>query len=170
MNITEEFIESWDGTRLFYRAWLPTSRPRRAIFLFHRGHEHSGRWAEVVRELEFRDTAIFAWDARGHGKSDGRRGFAGSVNDLEKDVEVFARHIWEKHGLRAEDTVVLAHSLAAVTVGAWVHDYAPRLRGLVLATAAFRVKLYIPLALSALRIRQRILGEGAVKSYVRGSM
>lgn len=170
MKLTEQFIESWDGTRLFYRAWLPEPRAEKALFLFHRGHEHSGRWDELVKAVERSDMAVFAWDARGHGKSDGPRGYADSVSDLEKDVEVFARHIWQTHNIRAEDTVVLAHSLAAVTVGAWVHDYAPPLRGLILATAAFRVKLYVPLALSALRIRQSLFGEGQVKSFVRGSM
>jgi SAM-dependent methyltransferase len=44
------------------------------------------------------------------------------------------------------------------------------LRGLILATAAFRVKLYVPLALPALRVRQNLFGEGQVKSFVRGSM
>ena len=170
MKLTEQFIESWDGTRLFYRAWLPEPRAEKALFLFHRGHEHSGRWDELVKAVERSDMAVFAWDARGHGKSDGPRGYADSVSDLEKDVEVFARHIWQTHNIRAEDTIVLAHSLAAVTVGAWVHDYAPPLRGLILATAAFRVKLYVPLALSALRIRQSLFGEGQVKSFVRGSM
>jgi alpha-beta hydrolase superfamily lysophospholipase len=170
MKPTEHFIESWDGARFFYRAWLPETGAKKALFLFHRGHEHSGRWDELVKAVERPDMAIFAWDARGHGRSDGPRGYAGCVSDLEKDVELFARHIWQAHNIRAEDTIVLAHSLAAVTVSAWVHDYAPPLRGLILATAAFRVKLYVPLALPALRIRQSLLGEGQVKSFVRGSM
>ena len=170
MNRTEQFIESWDGTKIFYRAWLPDGPAQKALLLFHRGHEHSGRWDELVDAIGSPDTAIFAWDARGHGKSEGPRGYAESVGALEQDVEAFAHHIWKSHGIRAEDTIVLAHSLAAVTVGAWVHDYAPPLRGMILATAAFRVKLYVPLALPAIRFRQRVFGEGTVTSYVRGSM
>jgi SAM-dependent methyltransferase len=61
---------------------------------------------------------------------------------------------------------VLAHSLAAVTVTAWIHDYAPPIRAMILATAAFHVKLYIPFAVPALRIfRPRF-----VKSYVKSKM
>jgi SAM-dependent methyltransferase len=61
---------------------------------------------------------------------------------------------------------VLAHSLAAVTVAAWVHDYAPPIRAMILATAAFHVKLYVPFAIPALRIfRPRF-----VKSYVKSKM
>ena len=170
MESTEHFIESWDGTRLFYRAWLPEQTSRKALFLFHRGHEHSGRWEKFVGDLDLPDLAIFAWDARGHGRSEGERGFARNVSELVQDVDTFARHIWEKFQLEPEETIVLAHSLAAVTVGTWVHDYAPRLKAMILATAAFRVKLYVPFALQALRLRQRLFGDGTVKSYVSGGM
>ena len=170
MKVTEHFLESWDGTRLFYRAWLPEVPARKALILFHRGHEHSARWEEFVRNIDLSDVAIFAWDARGHGRSEGERGFARSVSELARDVDVFARHVWHRYELKPEETIVLAHSLAAVTVGTWIHDYAPKLKGMILATAAFRVKLYLPLAIPALRLRQRVFGDGFVKSYVSGSM
>src|SRR5205807_1284802 len=62
------------------------------------------------------------------------------------------------------------HSVGAVTAAAWVHDYAPPLRGLILATPAFRVKLYVPFAVPFLRLRQKLLGPGYVKSYVKARM
>jgi len=33
--------------------------------MFHRGHEHSGRLAHLVDELDLPDCDFFAWDARG---------------------------------------------------------------------------------------------------------
>jgi SAM-dependent methyltransferase len=87
-----------------------------------------------------------------------------------KDVDAFVRHIQEEYGIPLENMILLAHSLAAVTVGAWVHDYGAPIRGLVLATAAFEVKLYLPLALPALRLQRKLLGAGRVKSYVRATM
>jgi SAM-dependent methyltransferase len=83
-----------------------------------------------------------------------------------KDVDAFARHVSEKFGIPIENMIVLAHSLAAVTVTAWVHDYAPPIRAMILATAAFHVKLYIPFAIPALRI----LRPRFVKSYVKSKM
>ena len=41
--------------------------------------------------------------------------------------------------------IVLAHSLAAVSVAAWAHDYALPIRAMILATAAFRVRFTFPL-------------------------
>lgn len=76
--MSEQFFTTWDGTRLFFRAWLPERPAARALVLFHRGHEHSGRWEETVARLGLEDFAVFAWDARGHGRSPGDRGWADS--------------------------------------------------------------------------------------------
>ena len=147
METAERSFTSWDGAELFYRAWIPNNATNKALLLFHRGHEHSGRWQETVDSLDLEDVAIFAWDARGHGRSAGDRGAAKSLHDVIKDVDVFARHVSEKFDIPVENMIVLAHSLAAVTVAAWVHDYAPPIRAMILATAAFHVKLYVPFAI-----------------------
>ena len=166
MEATEQTFTSWDGAELFYRSWLPDKAANKAVLLFHRGHEHSGRWQKTVDLLNLDDVAIFAWDARGHGRSPGERGAANSLHDVIKDVDVFARHVSKAHGIPIGNMIVLAHSLAAVTVTAWVHDYAPPVRAMILATSAFHVKLYVPFAIPMLRIfRPRY-----VKSYVKSKM
>ncbi|HTH20539.1 MAG TPA: bifunctional alpha/beta hydrolase/class I SAM-dependent methyltransferase, partial [Candidatus Udaeobacter sp.] len=166
METAERSFTSWDGAELFYRAWTPNNQTNKALLLFHRGHEHSGRWLETVDSLDLQDVAIFAWDARGHGRSAGDRGAAKSLHDVIKDVDVFARHVSEKFDIPVENMIVLAHSLAAVTVTAWVHDYAPPIRAMILATAAFHVKLYVPFAIPSLRV----LRPRFVKSYVKSKM
>src|SRR5215475_15586024 len=166
MEATEKTFVSWDGAELFYRSWIPNRATDKALLLFHRGHEHSGRWQQTVDSLDLDDVAIFAWDARGHGRSTGDRGAAKSVHDVIKDVDAFVRHVSENFAIPVQNVIVLAHSLAAVTVAAWIHDYAPPIRAMILATAAFRVKLYLPFAIPALRIvRLRF-----VKSYVKSKM
>lgn len=159
-----------DGTELFYRAWLPDAPTTKALLLFHRGHEHSGRWEETVAALGLRDVAVFAWDQRGHGRSAGARGSAPDIATVIRDAEEWARHLVATHGVALDETVVLAHSVGAVIAAGWVHDYAPPVRGLILATPAFRVKLYVPFAVPLLRLRQALLGPGYVKSYVKSRM
>ncbi len=48
----EHDFRSWDGAKLFYRAWLPERPSKRAVVLLHRGHEHSGRWRDAVDQLD----------------------------------------------------------------------------------------------------------------------
>ena len=163
------FITS-DGTKLFYRAWLPNETARRAVVLFHRGHEHSGRWGQFIDDLGLEGTAFFAWDARGHGRSPGERGYARHFSTFVKDADDFVRHVWREHGIAIEDTAVVAHSVGAVIAAAWVHDYAPPVRAMVLATPALRVKLYVPLALPMLRVGWAAGLSKFVKSYVKGGM
>lgn len=170
MAPTENTFKTWDGVELFYRAWLPEKPANKALLLFHRGHEHSGRWQEVVDLLALNDIAIFAWDARGHGRSPGERGAAPNFMAVIKDTDAFARHIFRQYNIALENTIVIAHSLGAVNVAAWVHDYAPPIRAMILATAAFRVRLYVPFAMPALRLKQKTLGPGYVKSYVKAKM
>jgi alpha-beta hydrolase superfamily lysophospholipase/SAM-dependent methyltransferase len=167
---SEHMLTLRDGTELYYRAWLPEQPTTKALLLFHRGHEHSGRWQETVAELGLEDVAVFAWDQRGHGRSPGERGSAPNLATVIRDVEEWVRHLITTRGIALEDTIVLAHSLGAVIATAWVHDYGPPIRGLTLATPAFRVKLYVPFAVPLLRLRQKLFGPGYVKSYVRAKM
>jgi alpha-beta hydrolase superfamily lysophospholipase/SAM-dependent methyltransferase len=170
MKSTEHTYRSWDGVELFYRAWLPAQPTDKALVLLHRGHEHSGRWQETVEALDLRDVAVFASDARGHGHSPGERGAAENLAALIRDVEAFVRHISSQYEIPVENVMVMAQSVGAVIAAAWVHDFAPPIRGLILAVPAFRVKLYVPFAVPLLRLRQKVLGSGYVNSYVKAKM
>jgi alpha-beta hydrolase superfamily lysophospholipase len=169
---TEHTFTLPDGTELFYRAWLPAEPASKALLLFHRGHEHSGRFQDVIEELALPGFAYFAWDARGHGRSPGERGYAPSFSTIVKDMDLFVRHVAEKFGIVIENMAALAPSVGAVTVATWVHDYAPPIRAMVLAAPAFRVKLYVPLAIPTLRLRQWWEGEKRrfLTSYVKAKM
>ena len=166
----EHTFRTFDGVELFYRAWLPAAPTEKALVLFHRGHEHSGRFEELVETLGLDDVAVFAWDARGHGRSPGDRGYAESFATFVRDADEFVKHVAREHDTPVDNMVVLGHSVGAVIVAAWVHDYAPPVRAMVLATPALRVKLYVPLARQALRLRNRLGGRAYVTSYVNSRM
>lgn len=167
----EHRFKADDGAELLYRHW-PARHPGagKALLLFHRGHEHSLRWQETVENLGLDDVEIFAWDQRGHGDSPGERGSAANLAQVIRDADDWAKHLVAQHGIALENTVVVSHSVGAVVALAWVHDYAPPIRGLVLGTPALRVKLYVPLAVPALRLKQTFIGPGYVKSYVKSKM
>jgi alpha-beta hydrolase superfamily lysophospholipase len=167
-TVHERTFPTHDGVDLFYRHWPAVDGPARgAVVLFHRGHEHSGRMAHLVDELGMPGFDFFAWDARGHGRSPGARGDAPGICALVRDVQTFADHICCEHGFAMEDIAVVAQSVGAVLVGAWVHDYAPRIRCMVLASPAFKVKLYVPFARPGLALMHKLRGNFFVTSYVK---
>ncbi|WP_342649752.1 bifunctional alpha/beta hydrolase/class I SAM-dependent methyltransferase [Pseudomonas sp. REB1044] len=159
-----------DGVELHYRHWPATRnayQPRRALVMFHRGHEHGARLAHLADELNLPGYDLFAWDARGHGLSPGARGDSPSFATSVRDVQTFIEHIQSRHGIAEADMVVLAQSVGAVLVATWAHDYAPKVRCLVLASPAFKVKLYVPFARPGLKLLKAVRGNFFVNSYVK---
>ena len=168
MQEQQKTFQTADGTALFYR-YRPAQNgnTRQAIILFHRGHEHSGRMMFVADELGFDDFAYFAWDARGHGNSPGERGDSPSMATSIADIQDFVHHIEREYDIPTENIAVIAQSVGAVLVSAWLHDYAPKIRCAVLASPAFKVKLYVPFARSGLKLMQKWRGNFFVNSYVK---
>ncbi|EAU4987875.1 alpha/beta fold hydrolase [Salmonella enterica] len=159
-----------DNTELFYRHWpaMSVSTTPKVIVLFHRGHEHSGRLQHIVDELAMPEMIFYAWDARGHGYSPGQRGYSPSLARSVQDMDEFIRFVAADSQTPLENIVVVAQSVGAVLAATWAHDYAPNIRGLILASPAFKVKLYVPFARAGLALRHRLRGLFYVNSYVKG--
>lgn len=166
-SVEERQFALRDGTGLFYRYW-PGSE-KKAVVLLHRGHEHSGRLAHVAEELNLPEFAMFAWDARAHGRSEGQQDSTVTMSTFSSDLDEFVRHISESYGIAIADIAVVAQSVGAVFAAAWAHDYAPQIRCLVLASPAFKVKLYVPFARLGLTVWHAIIGDFFVQSYVKGA-
>lgn len=169
-RIAEEcYFDAAEGARLFYRYWPAEGSPKGAVVLFHRGHEHGGRLQHIVDELQMPGYAMFAWDARGHGRSRDAERTKPELADLVKDVDTFVRYISDTYRIAQEDIAVIAQSVSSVLVATWAHDFAPKIRCMVLASPAFKVKLYVPFARQALALRYKLGGDFHVNSYVRAS-
>ena len=169
---TAQYFSSHDGTELYYQHWESESASeiKKAILIFHRGHEHSGRVAHLVDELNLPDFDFFAWDARGHGESPGERGDAPSFSACVKDIQYFVKHIYEQYGIEENNIAVIGQSVGAVLSATWVHDYAPKIRALCLASPAFDIKLYVPFAEPGLRVLSKMKGNFFIQSYVKSNM
>lgn len=164
----ESVFASHDGVELFYRTWPARSGTAKgAIVLLHRGHEHGGRVAHIAEELGLDDFAFYVWDARGNGRSPGERGYSPSFAHSVRDLDCFVRHIRETGGFAMDQVAVVAQSVGAVLAATWVHDYAPDIRALVLASPAFDVKLYVPFAKEGIALWQKLKGTFFVNSYVK---
>lgn len=165
---TEHGFPTHDDVSLFYRHWPARGDASTgAIILIHRGHEHSGRMAHLADELGLPDFDVFAYDMRGHGRSPGARGDSPSFATSVRDLQTFVDHIAAVHGVNVADVVVVAQSVGAVLASTWAHDYAPKIRGLVLASPAFKVKLYVPFARPGLALMRKLRGNFFVNSYVK---
>lgn len=79
-----------------------------------------------------------------------------------RDLDAFFHHLQKTHGIVPERMVVVAHSVGAVVAATWVHDFAPRIAGLVLATPALEVNLMVPGALTRIRMMQKLSPDATI--------
>lgn len=168
----KHIFTSHDDTQLAYQHWPAATEKetKKAIILFHRGHEHSGRMAHLVNELNLPEFDFFAWDARGHGDSPGLRGDAPSFSACVKDIQYFVQHIESTYNIASTNIAVIGQSVGAVLAATWVHDYAPKIRALCLASPAFDIKLYVPFAKTGLTVLSKLKGNFFITSYVKANM
>jgi len=179
----ESCYNAYDGTAIYYRYWLTTpledmkklaikqaNQPLRQVILLHRGHEHSGRLVELGEQFATAGYQVFAWDARGNGRSGGIKDHAESVTELERDLEGFVQLVIGQTGIAIEDTLIVASSIGAVLAAAWVHDYAPNIRGMILGTPALSIRLYLPFAIPSLKVARTLGLMSRVSSYVKAQV
>ncbi len=170
IKVEQHDFTTWDDTKLIYRCWLPDEKITKLIVLLHRGHEHSGRMEAMATYFAEQGYGVYAWDARGNGLSEGPRDHAESFSVFTRDLQCFIERIQLETELTPQDMVMIASSMGAVIAASWLHDYAPQLRALILATPALKIRLYVPFAMPMLKLARRLRLMPTVTSYVKSKV
>ena len=83
-EITDLYIKSFDDINLHYRKDL-VDNPKAIILISHGLAEHCGRYDYTAKKLNSFGYSVYRYDHRGHGLSDGRRGYIKEADNLFKD-------------------------------------------------------------------------------------
>lgn len=139
-----------DGTRLTLKHFVPERAEDggadevehgavlQPLLLVHGYGEHMGRYAECVAILQRIGFDVWAYDARGHGLSDGDRGVMHADDGLIADfVTLFE---WVEH-ITGQSPVVLGHSMGGLVVALAVTQGRVKPAALVLSSPALRVHM-----------------------------
>lgn len=110
---SESFFTGMHKTRLFYQVWEP-AQIRGHLVITHGHGEHSGSYQRLIEGLKELSFAVYAWDLRGHGRSEGQRGYARDFEDYVKDFQLFLQHLRDERGLYPKDLHVLGHSMGGL--------------------------------------------------------
>lgn len=81
-----------DGLTLKGKKVAPAGEPKAILCIVHGFGEHQERYTHVIEAMIAEGIAVFTFDLRGHGKSEGKRGHAKKYNYLIEDVEEFLMH------------------------------------------------------------------------------
>jgi alpha-beta hydrolase superfamily lysophospholipase len=92
MKHLEFAFSAADTLQLFGQSWEPIDNsqpPRALVCLVHGFGEHSGRYAHVAQMMTDAGFIVIAMDQRGHGRSQGKRGYTPEYDQSLQDIGTF---------------------------------------------------------------------------------
>ncbi len=125
-----------EGLRLHQQAWLGDA-PKAAVVLVHGYAEHSGRYEHVAQRFTEAGYDVYAFDLRGHGRSQGSpRAFVQTLDEHTSDVEQFVASVRQQTG--DLPLFLLGHSMGGAISARFLIDGDRGLAGVILSAPALR--------------------------------
>ncbi|MFC1930504.1 alpha/beta hydrolase [Chloroflexota bacterium] len=118
---------------LYYQGWLPTNEPKAILMFVHGLAEHSGRYSNLVSYFVPRGYGIYGFDQRGHGKSDGVKGYVDQFSHFVDDLGIFLRLVYSRH--HDVKTFLVGHSIGGTIATAYTILHQDEFDGLILTGA-----------------------------------
>ncbi len=135
--VQEDWFTASDGLRLFERRWLPPVPASAALVFVHGFTEHAGRYDDFATKLSVSGCAVYTFDLRGHGRSEGARVWVRSVEVYMADLLAFIRHVATREpGI---PLFLYGFSMGGTIAALVALQRPPNLAGLVLAAAGVRM-------------------------------
>lgn len=141
---SETFFKGHDGTKLFLQKWIDP-KAKGTILFTHGQAEHSECYLRLITGLENEAWSFIGWDARGHGKSDGIRGYAKDFDDYILDYHLFVNLCKNLPEVKDKPIVLLGHSMGALIQTCALLD--KKISGIsaqVLSSPLFEVAVQVP--------------------------
>jgi len=137
MKHVEGKFKGYKNLNLYYQCWLPSNEPKAVLLVAHGLAEHSGRYINIVNHFVPKGYAVYGFDQRGHGKSQGQRGYVERFSHFVSDLKTFLGIIHSKH--RDAKIFIVGHSVGGTIATAYAVHYQDEFDGLVLSGATLKV-------------------------------
>ena len=122
---------------LYYQCWLPSNEFKTILLIVHGLAEHSGRYTNLVNYFVPRGYAVYGFDQRGHGKSDGLRGYVDKFSNFVNDLNTFLSIVHSRqHDARI---FMVGHSIGGTIAAAYAIFHQDDFDGLILSGATLKV-------------------------------
>jgi lysophospholipase len=156
---------------LAYRVFPPSGEARVAVLLTHGYFDHMGRYREAIERWNERGILVVAHDLRGHGLSQGERGYVARFDDYIDDMlellgELAQRPAWK----RLSPPILFGHSLGgliSIHVALRAHDQVAALA--LSAPYLQRAKQAPAIKLAAGQLLSLVLPKVSVAADVSGA-
>ncbi len=135
--MTEKSFISYDGKKVGYREWMPTTEPKGLVQIAHGMAESTARYDEFAEYLKNRGFLVFGDDHRGHGLTDGRTGYSDGemFEDTLKDMATLTKMYKENYP--DLPFVIFGHSYGSFLTQAYIERYPENACAAVLCGSAY---------------------------------
>jgi len=140
----ESILVADDGHRIHLQAWMPAGDARGVIQMLHGLGEHIGRYERFAHAAVARGFAVYGHDHRGHGLSEGERGYFADEDGwytVVEDVRIVNDHIAEAQATKP--VVMLGHSMGSFIAETFAMHYGARLQGLLLSGSSWPQRIQL---------------------------
>lgn len=110
---SESFFNGYDGAKLFMQKWV-AEKNLGYILITHGQAEHSECYHRLISALAGQGWSFIGWDLRGHGKSEGLRGYAKDFDEYVLDFKIFTELCLGLPELQGKPVVLLGHSMGGL--------------------------------------------------------
>lgn len=129
----DHFTTSWntsDGLGIFAQYWQPSHHPPKALVCFVHGiGDHSSRHVHVAQAFTDAGFAFFTADQRGHGQSQGQRGFSPSPEAILSDIDLLLQNASAQ--FPGVPVILYGHSMGGILVLFYALERNPAIAGVI---------------------------------------
>jgi acylglycerol lipase len=136
LDHAEGTFEGSGGIHLFEQSWRPKGAARGVLVIMHGLKDYSGHYAWVAEALVERGYAVYAFDLRGHGRSEGDRVWVNAFDEYLNDLDIFVRRVREKEP--GKPLFIFGHSMGGAIVTLYTLTRKPQIAGLLLSGPALK--------------------------------
>jgi alpha-beta hydrolase superfamily lysophospholipase len=154
-------FEGRGGLGLYYQSWQPDGEAKACVALTHGFGEHSGRYSHVGEKLVAAGYALYAYDLRGHGRSDGARGQIMDWAEFREDTQAFLKFV--KSQAAGRPVFLYGHSLGGLVALESALRYQDGLRGVVASAPVLTPPALAPVLFTVSRIMSRVAPKFSLK-------
>jgi acylglycerol lipase len=122
-------FKGYKGLSLYYQCWLPDKSPKAVLLVAHGLAEHSGRYKNLVSYFVPKGYAVYTFDYRGHGKSEGLRSYVDRLSDYLADIKIFFDKVRKEQ--RRAKIFLVGHSMGGTLAVPYAIEHQQELAGVI---------------------------------------
>lgn len=141
-----------DTLKMFAQKWMPEKDFKASIILVHGFGEHSSRYEHLAEFYCQHSIQVLTYDLRGHGRSEGPRGYIPTPTAYYDDLSEFIKNV--KDSVSGKPVFLYGHSMGGMIVLDYVLKYKPTFIG-VIATSPL-IDTATPMSESTLKLARTL--------------